>query len=140
MALDAAQEKFCANIVKGMTKKQAYVDAYPGVKMTSAAVLASNLAKKPEIMARIADIKTEVRADTNITIHTIIDELEDARQEAKKSESPNLMMKASLLKAKLLGFVDDDKGLGPGLAIGSVAVGIADLKALKDKLNDNNDD
>ena len=137
MALDERQEKFCAGIVKGQTKKQACLEAFPGCSESSAAVMASKLSKNPEIMARIADLKTEVRGETNMDIHKVVDELEDARQEAKKCGSPNLMMKASMLKAQLLGFIGDDAvGLGPGLSVGSLKVEVGELKNLKDALDE----
>lgn len=141
MSLNAAQEKFCANIVKGMTKKDAYLDAFPKTNPSSAAVLASKLSKDPEVLSRISDIKTEVRADTNTTIHTIIDELEDARQQAKKADSPSLMMKASMLKAELLGFVGDgnSNGLGPGLSVGSLKLEMGELTKLKNILDKDNE-
>lgn len=137
MALNENQEKFCAGIVKGQTKKQAYIEAFPGCSESSAAVMASKLSKNPEIMARIADLKTTVRNDTNVDIHRVVDELEEARQEARKAGSPNLMMKASMLKAQLLGFVGDDTqtGLGPGLSVGSLKLEIGDLKSLKNELD-----
>lgn len=137
MALNAAQEKFCANIVAGKTQKEAYLDAFPDAKPSSAAVLANKLRKQPDIVARINDIKTTVRGETNMSIHKIVDELEEARQVAKKDNSPNLMMRASLLKAKLLGFVPDDE-LGAGLNVGSVEqLNIGTLKNLKDMLQNN---
>lgn len=136
MALNENQEKFCAGIVKGQTKKQAYIEAFPGCSESSAAVMASKLSKNPEIMARIADLKTEVRGETNMDIHKVVNELEEARQEARKAGSPNLMMKASMLKAQLLGFVGDDQaGLGPGLSVGSLKLEIGDLKSLKNELD-----
>lgn len=101
--------------------------------------MASKLSKNPEIMARISDIKTEVRADTNTTIHSIIDELEDARQKAKQANNPHLMMRASMLKAELLGFVGDDTSpnLGPGLEL---KFGFTDLKALKAQMDKEDDE
>lgn len=140
MALSEAQEKFCANIVRGMTQKDAYMDAFAGASAGSAGVQASKLMRRPEIIARVGELRTVVRENTDTTVKTIIDELEDARQVAKKENSPNMMMKASLLKARILGFVGDDNQLGAGLSVSSVNVNfgndMAGLKQLRDAIID----
>lgn len=133
MSLSASQDKFCANIVRGMTKKGAYLDAFPSSAETSAAVLANKLLKKPDIMARIDDIRASARAESNTTIHSIIDELEEARQVAKTDKNAPNMMRASMLKAQVLGFLD--KELGPGLNVGTIEqLTVNEIKDLKNKI------
>lgn len=137
MALNAAQERFCANLIAGMKAKEAYLDAFPDANPATAAVRATQEKKKPEIQARLKNIQTEVRAETNITVHKIAEELEDARQVARAEKSPNLMMKASMLKAQVLGLITDDQGLGAGLSVGSLKLEISKLQGLKNELDDN---
>jgi transcription antitermination factor NusA-like protein len=50
-----------------------------------------------------------MRAESKITIHNLIDELEDARLVAKSEKSASLMIKATMSKAELLGFVNDEQ-------------------------------
>lgn len=133
--MDKQTEKFCQNILAGMTGVDAYCDAFKTGKTEkerkSAAVKAFHLKKRDDVQTRLNDIKTEVRAESNITIHTLLGELEEARQVAKLSESHTGMAKCTILKAQMLGFVGSD---APDTNSGGVD--IAFLKTLKNKLLD----
>lgn len=84
-------------------------------------------------MARIDDIRASARAESNTTIHSIIDELEEARQVAKTDKNAPNMMRASMLKAQVLGFLD--KELGPGLNVGTIEqLTVNEIKDLKNKI------
>ena len=45
------------------------------------------------------------------------------------------MMKASMLKAQVLGLITDDQGLGEGLSVGSLKIEIGKLQGLKNELD-----
>lgn len=53
VVLTAKQEKFCQNIVKGMTGKAAYFDAYDGKSEKVAEIESMKLMKRDDITARI---------------------------------------------------------------------------------------
>ena len=65
--LTAKQEKFCQNIIKGMTQADAYRDAYSCKKMTDNAIYteASLLVDNPKISQRIQELRKQV-AQTSI--------------------------------------------------------------------------
>lgn len=59
--LTEKQEKFCLNIINGMSQADAYRDAYPGIKMSNKTVWerASVLAKNSKVKARIDELRAE---------------------------------------------------------------------------------
>ena len=60
--LTEKQEKFCLNIINGMSQADAYRDAYPGIKMSDKTVWerASVLAKNNKVKARIDELRAEL--------------------------------------------------------------------------------
>jgi phage terminase small subunit len=60
--LTEKQEKFCLNIINGMSQADAYRDAYPGTNMTDKTVWekASVLAKKDKVRSRIDELRAEI--------------------------------------------------------------------------------
>lgn len=60
--LTKKQEKFCLNIINGMSQADAYRDAYPGTNMTDKTVWekASVLAKKDKVRSRIDELRDEI--------------------------------------------------------------------------------
>jgi phage terminase small subunit len=63
MALTSRREKFCQNVAAGLSQTQAYVEAYPNAerwKEGTAASRASDMARQPEVQARIAELRGKV--------------------------------------------------------------------------------
>lgn len=108
--ITSRQEKFCQNIVAGMKHIDAYlaagfIDNYKG----RCSELPGKLLKQPHIIQRIAQLRALQAMRLNITINTILLDLEAAREEALAEHNPMAMIAATMAKAKLLGFLD---GLG----------------------------
>lgn len=114
--ITSRQEQFCQNIVAGMKHIDAYlaagfIDNYKG----RSSELPGKLLKAPRIIQRIAQLRALQAMRLNITINTILLDLEKARQIAEQDINPMAMIAATMAKAKLLGFLD-----GPGEAGGKV--------------------
>ena len=67
--LTAKQEKFCLNIINGMSQADAYRDAYPGIRMSDKTVWerASVLAKNNKVLTRIAELRDELAKPSIMT-------------------------------------------------------------------------
>lgn len=57
--LTQKQERFCQNIVKGMSQSDAYRDAYPGTKMSDKSIWekSSTLSKNVKVKERIKELR-----------------------------------------------------------------------------------
>lgn len=63
MALTARREKFCQGVASGLSQTQAYIEAYPNAKAWkegTAASRASDMARQPEVLARIRALQAKV--------------------------------------------------------------------------------
>lgn len=93
-------------VVAGKSQRQAYYDAGGKAKTDEAAdTSAYEIMSKPEVRAFYEAMTTEAAKEAQITLQTILDELEEARQAALCQEKPQAaaMVAASMGKAKLLG-------------------------------------
>ena len=73
------QEKFCQELAKGKTQRQAYYSAYPKSKKwkpESADKQAHRLAKLPQILGRLKELREEQKDDVTRIRETIIDTYE----------------------------------------------------------------
>ena len=102
--LNARQEAFCRGLAEGKSQAQAYVDAGYAARRNSAEANAAILIRKHKVAARIAELQAENAERSAITVDTIISELNEARELAKRINNPSAMVGASMAKAKLLGF------------------------------------
>lgn len=105
--LTAKQEAFCMFYMETGEKTEAYRRAYNAEKMTSDAirVKACELAKEEHVAARIDELRGEARERNQITVDSLLAELEVNRQAALKAETPQAAAAtaATMGKAKLLG-------------------------------------
>lgn len=71
------REKFCQNIVKCMSQRAAYKDAFnpPNMKDYVIDREASALCRNPVVAARIKEIQEEIRKDNQVTVEKVIEEL-----------------------------------------------------------------
>lgn len=93
-------------VVAGKTQRQAYYDAGGRAKTDlSADATVSELLSNPNVKAFYDAMMGEVAKTASITLETILQELEEARQAAMLQEKPQAaaMVAASMGKAKLLG-------------------------------------
>lgn len=67
--LTEKQEKFCLNIINGMSQSDAYRDAYPGIRMSDKTVWekASMLAKKDKVRSRIDELRNDLAKPSIMT-------------------------------------------------------------------------
>ena len=111
--LTSKQEKFCINVVKGMTYSDAYRDVYDieNYKDESLYVKASELMKNPKIKSKIEELRKpvqdKIKKQIEFTIDNAINELDEARLLAKDKFKTADMISATMGKAKILGIIVD---------------------------------
>lgn len=117
---NAQEEVACQALVKGMTQADAYREAYPRSqkwKPTVVAVKSCELFGRDHVAARVAELQEKNAKRNQITVDTLLAELEENRQAALCAETPQAAAAtaATMGKAKLLGL---DKQIiehtGPG--------------------------
>ena len=112
-------EKFCLAYMETSCAAEAYRRSYNIENMIASGVgrEAWIVLQKPQVQARIAELREVVMERHQITIDTLLAELEEARQKAMNAETPqaSAAVSATMGKAKLLGL---DKQIiehtGPG--------------------------
>lgn len=107
MSLTQKQEKFCQAYIETGNASEAYRTAYAADKMKPEAihVKASELLSNGKVTVRVAELKAEVRARHDVTVDSLIRELEEARRAALTAETPqsSAAVAATMGKAKLTG-------------------------------------
>ncbi|EOE6860051.1 terminase small subunit [Cronobacter dublinensis] len=105
--LTIKQEAFCQAYIETGNASEAYRTAYAADKMKPEAVhvQASNLKDNPKIALRLKELQGEIRQRHNVTIDSLLAELEEARQKALSAETPqsSAAVAATMGKAKLTG-------------------------------------
>lgn len=111
LTLTPKQERFCQLYIELGNASEAYRQSYDADSMNSnaVAVAASNLLDNPKITIRVEQIRKEHAMRHNITVDTLLLELEEARKTAldeKKLERLQVAaaVAATMGKAKILGF------------------------------------
>ena len=112
--LTAKQEAFVSAYLETGNASEAYRQAYDAEKMSQEAlhVAACRLMQNPNVTLRIEASYAKVRAKAELTALDILNELDEARELAKKNENPTAMVAASMGRAKIAGLVIDKKELG----------------------------
>lgn len=100
---NARRERFCQELAKGSSKIAAYEAA--GYKPDRGA--ATNLAAKPDVAARLAELKGRAAEKAVVTVADIAAQLDEDRDFARELESPSAAVSATMGKAKVLGLVID---------------------------------
>lgn len=98
-------ERFAQEFAKGATADAAYVEAgYKQNRHNAAA-----LAREQHIQTRVAEIQERGAIRAEVTVATLVEELEQARMAALSADTPqsSAAVAASLGKAKLLGLIVD---------------------------------
>lgn len=105
-ALTNLQRKTVLGVVAGLSQRQAYYEAGGKAKNDAAAdTSAYEIMSRPEVIAFHDSFKVKAAEEAQITLKTLLQELEDARLAAYQQERPQAaaMVAATMGKAKLLG-------------------------------------
>jgi len=106
-SLTQKKEMFCQAFVKFGDASEAYRKAFVADKMKPETInnKAYQLRQMGEIRARISDLQDEVKQRHNVTVDSLLKELEEARQSALTAETPqsSAAVAATMGKAKLTG-------------------------------------
>lgn len=109
--LTPKQEKFAQLYVELGNASEAYKGAYPKAKRWSSDALRSQASKSlsnPNIRTRVDELRAAVAERAEVTIESLVDELEEARKVALTDpRAAGAAVSASMGKGKLLGFVVD---------------------------------
>ena len=107
--LTPKQEKFCQVYIETGNASEAYRQAYNAEKMRPDTVnnKAYGLLQKGGIRARLDELRAEHKKRHEITVDTLVAELEEARKLAFETDKAAAAVSATMGKAKLLGLVVD---------------------------------
>ena len=107
--LTPKQEKFCQVYIETGNASEAYRQAYNTAKMKPETVnrTAKQLLDNRKIAARLDELREEHAKRHEITVDTLVAELEEARKLAFETEKAAAAVQATMGKAKLLGLVVD---------------------------------
>ena len=100
-------EKFCLAYVETANAAESYRIAYNTENMATATIGREgyNTLQKPQVQARLEELRKKVMERHEITVDTLLAELEVARKKALAAETPQISaaVSATMGKAKLLG-------------------------------------
>lgn len=128
--LTIKQEKFCMVYIETGNASEAYRQAYntANMKESSINVNASKLLADAKITLRLQELKKEHAKQHNITVESLIDELEEARTVGKQAGNGSAMATATMGKAKLLGLLDKKEETNEEELPKSIEVRIVDAR------------
>ncbi|MBI6563252.1 terminase small subunit [Pseudomonas synxantha] len=100
-------EKFCLAYVETANAAESYRIAYNTENMATATIGREgyNTLQKPQVQSRLEELRKKVMERHEITVDTLLAELEEARKAALDAETPqtSAAVSATMGKAKLLG-------------------------------------
>ena len=109
MKLTPKQHEFCQAVFLGMSQADAYRKAYnaDGMSDTAIRVEASRLMDNPNITLTLEELRKPIIMANEVTVQSLMDELEEARVMASTQEKPQAtaMVAATMGKAKLAGLI-----------------------------------
>jgi phage terminase small subunit len=117
------REAFARLIAEGTPPQDAYIQAGYRGGYTGAQSHSYVLRDKPEVRARIEELKAGARRRHEVTMDSLTDEYEQARKLAMDIESPGAAVSATTGKAKLHGLDKSDQTV-----IGNRTVNIGDVE------------
>ncbi len=105
--LTIKQEAFCQAYIETGNASEAYRLAYAADKMKPESInrKAKELLDNGKISARVAELRGEIKQRHNVTVDSLLTELEEARKAALGAETPqsSAAVAATMGKAKLTG-------------------------------------
>ncbi len=104
--LTPKQEKFCQKYVELGNASEAYRQAYDAGNMSNEAIKveACRLLQSPNISLTVLELQEEHRERHKVTVHSITQELEEARLLAIQNTQCSAAVSASMGKAKIHGY------------------------------------
>ena len=109
MKCNAAQEKYAQLRASGVEPSDAYKQCWSW-ENSSPNTIANNAKQKdrlPKIAKRIAELKAEIMEEVKpqmvVTVESLLEELEEAKQFAKECDNPSAFTQAVMGKAKISG-------------------------------------
>lgn len=120
MGLTPKQEKFCQNIVKGMSQADAYRDAYNTENMKDETVWSAScrLMNDCKVTARVKELTEITVKDIKYEIEDCFRETDEILQLAKMTDNLQIMLKAVEQKGKLKGlFKDKDTNVNVNVSV-----------------------
>jgi hypothetical protein len=123
----AAQER-----AKGKSDADAYRVAYPKCSKSSAETAGPRLFRKVQVKARVAELQGETAKTAVVSAASIIDELEEARIQARMLGLPAAMVMASYRKAMIAGLISKPQDRGEDWLSGLAKFTDTELTALKE--------
>lgn len=110
-SLTPKQEAFALAYIETGNASEAYRQSYSASKMKPEAIMveASRLLANPIVALRVAELKAAHAKRHEITVDSLLAELDEARQVALMADKPQsaAAVSATLGKAKLLGLLTD---------------------------------
>lgn len=133
--LTLKQEAFAQAYIETGNASEAYRRAYSTgqMKPESIVVEASKLLSSPKVSIRVLELQDQALKRHEVTVDSLIRELEEARIAASTTERPqaSAMVAATMGKAKILGFIVDkqdntssDGSMTPRSTLSDKAVGV----------------
>ena len=103
------QEKFCHVYIETSNATEAYRQAYncENMKPESINRTAKKMMDNVKIASRIAELQSEHKERHNVTVDSIIDELQESRKMAIELQNPSAATQATMGKAKVTGLLED---------------------------------
>ena len=105
MSLTPKQEAFCLAYLETGNASEAYRQSYEASKMKPETVSrsAKELLDHPKITARLDKLREPIIERHNVTVNSLLSELEEARQLALGTEQASAAISATMGKAKITG-------------------------------------
>ena len=111
-ALTLKQEAFCQRYIETGNASEAYRQAYKSkAKAATQHRSAHEVLANPNVAARVAELKAGLAKAHQVTVASLLLELEEARTVAKRQKTASSMVQATMGKAKLVG-LDKDPDTG----------------------------
>ncbi len=104
--LNDRQERFCQNLVSGMSATQAYIGA--GYSSNGAGQSADQLLKNPEIIARLESLRTAMQVRAEMSRTDLLKTLEGAYLAALEKGAFGPAVSALALYAKICGYTSPE--------------------------------
>lgn len=106
MALTPKQEAFCRAVAEGKSQSVAYREIYSSTGSDKVCwEEASRLAHNPKLSARMVELKERALKRHDVTVDSLMAELEEARKFGKKTKQTATMVSATMGKAKIAGLI-----------------------------------
>jgi phage terminase small subunit len=113
--LTSSEEVFAVAVAGGMNYFDAYCKAYPDAShvKTTAQPKACNIAKKPHVVARLAELRAPAIRAAQVSIEDHLNDLKDLRDEARAAGQMAAAISAEVSRGKVCGhYVDRSEVTG----------------------------